>query len=91
MDINGFVWFVDNTNAGIEDGSQTNPFDTLFEAQTSSADGDLIFVFEGDGTTTGMNSGIALKNNQLLIGEGVGSGGMSAFLFHQREDPLSKT
>ncbi len=39
-------------------------------AQTAST-GDIIFVYNGDGTTTGQAVGIMLKANQQLIGEGV--------------------
>ncbi len=69
------VWFVRNqidaNNPAGGDGRISDPFDTLGGAETASAAGDTIYVFEGDGTTTGHDAGIALKANQRLIGEGV--------------------
>ena len=66
------VWYVDNTAAAGGDGTSDNPFNTLVEAQNASAANDTIFVYHGDGTTTGQNAGITLKDGQHLIGEGVG-------------------
>jgi hypothetical protein len=63
---------VDNTAAPGGTGTLAAPFDTLVEAETASAAGDTIFVFEGDGTDTGQDAGITLKNDQRLIGQGVG-------------------
>lgn len=68
--IGDVVWFVNNTSGG-GDGRMSNPFNTLAEAETASAAGDIIFIYYGDGTTTGMNAGITLKDNQKLIGHGV--------------------
>ena len=66
------VWYVKNDNAsGTDDGSSTDPFDTLAEAEAASVAGDTIYVFEGDGTDTGQDVGIALKDMQRLLGEGV--------------------
>ncbi len=70
VDSNGdplFFVFVDNLR-GSSDGSIENPFRTLAQAQANSSPGQVIYVFSGDGTTTGMNSGITLKNNQFFIG-----------------------
>ncbi|MCI0381626.1 MAG: inverse autotransporter beta domain-containing protein [Chlamydiae bacterium] len=63
-----FFIFVDNT-AG-SDGTFESPFNTLLAAQNASKIGDIIYVFPGDGTSTGMNNGIILKNNQSLVGSG---------------------
>ena len=68
--IAGCVWYVDNTASG--DGTATSPFGTLAQAQAASAAGDTIFVFKGDGTTTGYDAGIDLKANQQLAGEVIG-------------------
>ena len=65
------AWFVDNS-AGTGDGSQGSPFNTLKAAETASSDGDIIFVFAGDGTSAGQNEGIVLKPNQQLLSERVG-------------------
>ena len=65
------VWYVKNNQAAGGNGRSTEPFDTLVEAQTASGTGDTIYVFKGDGTTTGQNAGIVLKANQRLLGEAV--------------------
>jgi len=66
------VWYVRNDAAAGGLGRSIDPFDTLAEAQTASAANDWIFVYNGDGSTTGQNAGIALKAGQRLVGEGVG-------------------
>ena len=43
----------------------------LAQAQDNSSPNDIIYVFPGDGTTTGMDSGISLKANQKFWGSGV--------------------
>ena len=58
--------FVDNTSSSL--GTFESPFPTFQQAQAASAANNVIYVFPGDGTTNGMNSGITLKNNQKLIG-----------------------
>jgi hypothetical protein len=65
------VWYVKNDAAAGGLGRSTDPFDTLAEAQTASAANETIYVFQGDGTTTGQNIGITLQSGQRLIGEGV--------------------
>ena len=64
------VWYVKN-NGGGTNGQSQSPFTTLAAAQAASVAGDIIFVYNGDGLTTGQSLGITLKNNQQLIGEGV--------------------
>jgi hypothetical protein len=64
------VWYVKN-NGAAGNGQSQSPFNTLAAAQGASAASDIIFVYNGDGTTTGQNAGITLKANQQLIGEGV--------------------
>ncbi|MCF7806848.1 MAG: right-handed parallel beta-helix repeat-containing protein, partial [Simkaniaceae bacterium] len=44
---------------------------TLALAQANSKPGDIIYVFPGDGSTTGMNAGITLKAAQKFWGSGV--------------------
>lgn len=61
-----FFWFVDNTSHS--NGTFESPFNTLLAAQDSSHPFDIIYVFPGDGSYTGMNLGIALQNNQKLLG-----------------------
>jgi hypothetical protein len=65
------VWFVKN-NGAAGNGHSQNPFNTLAAAQIASTTGDIIFVYNGNNTTSGQNAGITLKANQLLIGEGSG-------------------
>jgi hypothetical protein len=62
------VWFVDNTSHSA--GTYESPFSTLAQAQNASGPNDIIYVLPGDGTTTGMNAGIVLQNNQKLFGAG---------------------
>ncbi len=64
-----FFWFVNNTSHSL--GTFESPFPTLREAQNTSSPGDVIYVFSGDGTSTGLNQGITLQDNQKLFGSGV--------------------
>ncbi len=64
-----FFVFVDNTSHS--SGTYESPYPTLGLAQTNSGPNDVIYVFPGDGTTTGMDSGIALQANQKFWGSGV--------------------
>ncbi|MBS0616054.1 MAG: inverse autotransporter beta domain-containing protein [Verrucomicrobia bacterium] len=64
-----FFWFVNNTSHSL--GTIESPFPTLAQAQNASSPNDVIYVFPGDGTTTGMSLGITLKNNQKLWGSGI--------------------
>jgi hypothetical protein len=66
--ITGCVWYVSNSAAG-NSGTSTAPFDTLAQAETASATGDTIYLYDGDNTTTGYAAGLDLKANQRLIGE----------------------
>ena len=63
------VWYVKNDATAGGLGRSSDPFDTLGEAQTASLAGDYIFVYYGDGSSTGQNAGIVLKDGQHLIGE----------------------
>jgi hypothetical protein len=49
-------------------GTFESPFSTLNAAQNASVPNDIIYVYPGDGTTNGMNSGIILKDGQFLFG-----------------------
>ena len=77
------VWYVKNNVAGPGTGTSTDPFKTLAgaapSAENSSAAGDVVFVFFGDGTNGSQNAGIALKDGQQLIGE-ITSGGFGPSL-----------
>lgn len=65
------VWFVNNTNVAFGDGSFANPFNTLLAAQIASATTDVIYVFAGDGTSTGMDQGFVMKDDQKVLGAGI--------------------
>jgi hypothetical protein len=66
--IAGCVWYVSNNAVG-NAGTSTAPFDTLAQAETASAAGHTIFVYDGDNTTAGYSAGITLKANQVLTSE----------------------
>lgn len=59
------LWFVDNTSTDSQ-GSCFAPFNTLAQAQNASGPGDIIYVFPGDGTFTGMDQGFVFKDDQKL-------------------------
>lgn len=65
------VWYVSNAGAAPGDGRDASPFTTLAGAEAASAAGETIFVLHGDGTTTGYDQGITLKNGQSLTGQGI--------------------
>ncbi len=65
------VLHVSNDSAAGGSGTFEAPFDTLADAEAVSATDDIIFVWEGDGTSTGYQTGIVLKDRQLLLGDGV--------------------
>jgi len=65
------VWYVKNDAPAGGLGRSTDPFDTLVEAQTASSANDTIYIYQGNGATTGQDAGILLKDGQRLLGEGV--------------------
>ncbi|QQG36648.1 MAG: inverse autotransporter beta domain-containing protein [Micavibrio aeruginosavorus] len=65
------IYFVDNTAAGGGDGSTETPFNTIAGALAVAGANDIIYVRAGDGTATGMDSGVLLNDNgQRLVGSG---------------------
>lgn len=64
-----FFLFVNNQSNSL--GTFESPFPTLAQAQTASHPGDLIYVYPGDGTSTGMNTGFVMQNGQELLGASV--------------------
>jgi hypothetical protein len=65
------IFFVDNSAAGGGTGTTENPFNTLSAALAVAGTNDIIYVRAGDGTSTGMSSGVTLNDNgQKLIGSG---------------------
>ncbi len=63
------VWYVDNSRAA-GDGRRDSPFNRLRRAEEASRPGDWIYIGVGDGTSSGMDEGIRLKEGQRLIGQG---------------------
>ncbi|MBS0585880.1 MAG: inverse autotransporter beta domain-containing protein [Verrucomicrobia bacterium] len=61
--------FVDNTSSSL--GTFESPYHSLTTAEANSNPYDIIYIFPGDGTTTGLDQGITLKNYQKLWGSGV--------------------
>lgn len=71
-DSNGnLLFFLFVNNLSHSDGTFESPFPFLVEAEAASNPGDIIYVFQGDGTTTNMDMGITLKDNQQLLGSGI--------------------
>lgn len=70
VNVSGRVWFARNNTAN-GDGRQGTPFNTLAAARGASATGETLYLYRGDGTTTGQNAGLTLLAGQSLIGEGV--------------------
>ncbi|MEM7175570.1 MAG: hypothetical protein AAF443_06570 [Chlamydiota bacterium] len=60
--------FVNNLSSS--SGTFESPFPTLMQAQNQSKAGDFIYVFAGDGTSTGMSDGFTMKSSQTLAGSG---------------------
>ena len=64
-----FFVFVDNKSNS--KGTYESPYPTFALAEANSKPGDIIYVFPGNGTTAGMDSGISLQASQKLWGSGV--------------------
>ncbi len=64
--ISEVIWYVDDDAPAGGDGRLSAPFATLAAAQVASGAGDILFVFSGS-----YADGITLKNNQMLVGQGV--------------------
>jgi len=64
-----FFVFVDNTSSS--KGTFQSPYPSLAQAQANSGPNDIIYVFPGDGTTTGMADGITLQASQKFWGSGI--------------------
>jgi hypothetical protein len=71
----GCVWYVNNNDAQGNNGTSVKPFDTLAQAQTASnpatpATIGTTFVYDGDDTTTGYDTGYTMDTNETLQSEG---------------------
>lgn len=62
------IIYVDNDALLGGDGTKENPYQTLAEASSASAENDVIYVYYGDGSA--YDDGITLKNGQKLLGQG---------------------
>ncbi|MCP4164324.1 MAG: DUF11 domain-containing protein [Chloroflexi bacterium] len=71
--VDEIIWFIDNTAAGGGDGTLISPFNSIAGFNTNAAAGpnDIIFIAEGDGSSTNYDAGITLFGLQQLIGQGV--------------------
>lgn len=64
------VWYVRNNAAAGGDGRSAAPFRTLAAADVAATTaGATIYVYWGDGGTTGMSGGVTLATGQKLLGE----------------------
>ena len=65
------ILYVDNSHTQAGDGSKENPFNTLKAAEAALRDNDILYVNHGTGTTTGMDQGVIInQDNVRLIGSG---------------------
>ncbi len=60
------VYFVNNLSHSA--GTYESPFSTLAAAESAAQANDIIYVYPGDLTSTGLSSGVTLKNGQQLLG-----------------------
>ena len=68
--ITGCVWYVNNNDAQGNNGTSEKPFDTTAQAQTASGNNQTTFVYDGDDTTTGYNTGYTMNAGESLLSEG---------------------
>ena len=69
LPIAGQVWYLRNNEAAGGDGTSDTPFDTLAEAEAASGTGDTVYVFDGNGTATNLDTGYLMAASERLIGE----------------------
>lgn len=60
------IWFVNNLSQLA--GTYENSFATLAEVERASHANDIIYVYPGDLTDTGLSNGVVLKDGQQLLG-----------------------
>ena len=60
------IIFVNNTSSS--NGTFESPFPTTAQAMAASKPGDTIYIFPGDGTTTGYDTTITMLENQTIQG-----------------------
>lgn len=71
VNVNNKGFFVDNSGAN-GNGSQATPFNNLAAALAAAGDGDTVFVYRGDGTSTNLSGAINLPAGVKLVGQGAG-------------------
>lgn len=64
-----FFVFINNTSSS--NGTYESPYHSLAQAQNNASPRNILYVFPGDGTTQGMDSGILLQANQKFWGSGI--------------------
>jgi VCBS repeat-containing protein len=69
LPLTGQVWYVRNNEPAGGDGTSDTPFDTLAAAEAASGTGDTVFVFDGNNTTTNLDTGYAMNSGERLIGQ----------------------
>lgn len=72
VNVNALGFFVDNSQAANGNGSQANPFNNLADAILAASNGDTVFVYQGDGTTSNQSGAIVLPPGVNLIGQAQG-------------------
>ena len=65
------IIYVNNSAATNGDGTIEKPYKTLAEAQNNSSTYNIIYIYRGDGTDSGYNQGITLKDYQKVYGQNV--------------------
>lgn len=53
------------------DGTAEDPFTTLAQANAVAKENDIIYVYYGDGTSAGYNTGFILQSGQILTSSGI--------------------
>lgn len=70
--VSDMIWFIDNNTGGMSSniGTFSNPFPNTsnFNNSVLPGNGDVIFIYKGVGSYTG---GAMLKDNQVLLGQGI--------------------
>ena len=78
--VTGQAIFLDNTAAAGGNGTLPHPYDQLSDIPATRANGGVIYFFNGSGTYTRSDaSAVALKSNEVVLGQGVGFAGNQPF------------
>lgn len=64
------IWYIDNRNTGGL-GTSSSPFSNLADAEQVIAESDVIYIMNGDGTKSGLDTGLVISHDNVsVIGEG---------------------